>query len=110
MVKKKNSEGLSGFKDVMDIIDTKKPVAVNKSREGFAVFSFLEQEQKRLIALDDLLSKKYINIKRYPQTEKLLVNEVNKKNHLRDDLFEKLKYDDSPLNKHIEQIFNSAFK
>ena len=94
----------------MDIIETKKPISTSKRREGFAVYSFLEQERKRLIALDDLLSKKYINLKRNPQTEKLLVNEIYKRNMLKEDLFEKLKYADSPFNKHLEQIFDSAFK
>lgn len=110
MAKKKVPDGMSGFKEVLDIVEPKKNPVPVKSKEGYAVYSFLEQEQKRLIALDDLLSKKYINIKRYPQTEKLLVKEVYKRNMLKDELFDKLKYDDSALNKHLEQIFNSAYK
>ena len=110
MTKKKVPEGLDGFKEVLDIIETKKTSSPIKVKEGYAVYSFLEQEQKRLNSIDELMSKKYTNIKRYPQTEKLLVNEVYKRNMLKDQLFEKLKHDDSPLNKHFEQIFNSAFK
>ena len=110
MSKKKTPDGLDGFKEVLDIVETKKNPNLNKGKEGYALYSFLEQEQRRLIAIDALLSKKYINIKRYPQTEKLLVNEVYKRNTLKDQLFDKLKKADSPLNKHFEQIFNSAFK
>jgi len=110
MAKKKTPPGFDGFKDVLDIVETKKEPTPVKGKEGYAIYSFLEQEQKRLTSLDDLFSKKYNNIKRYPQTEKLLVNEIYKRNMLKDQLFEKLKNNDSPLNKHFEQIFNSAFK
>ena len=81
-----------------------------KNGNNFAVLSFLENEYNRLVLLDDLFSKKLVTLKKYPQTEKLLIQETYKKNMLKDDVHEKLKYADSPLNKHFEQIFNSAFK
>ena len=110
MAKKKVPLGMSGFKEVLDMAEEKKEAAPLKGKEGYAIYSFLENEQKRLEVLDELFAKKYINLKRHPQTEKLLLNEVYKRNLLKEDLFEKLKYADSPLNKHLEQIFNSAFK
>ncbi len=111
MTKKKVPDGYSGFKEVLDMASDKKEVNPPiKGKEGYAIYSFLENEQKRLTVLDELFSKKYINLKRHPQTEKLLLNEVYKRNLLKEDLFDKLKYADSPLNKHLEQIFNSAFK
>lgn len=110
MTKKKVPTGMPGFKEVLDLAEEKKEAAPLKGKEGYAIYSFLENEQKRLEVLDELFSKKYINLKRHPQTEKLLLNEVYKRNLLKEDLFDKLKYADSPLNKHLEQIFNSAFK
>ncbi len=110
MSKKKTPEGMPGFKEVFDMAEEKVDPAPFKGKEGYAIYSFLENEQKRLEVLDELFSKKYINLKRHPQTEKLLLNEVYKRNLLKEDLFERLKYADSPLNKHLEQIFNSAFK
>lgn len=109
MTKKKSDKNLGGFKDAADMIESKKPQAP-RPQDGYAVYNFLDNEQNRLMALDELFSKKYINIKRYPQTDKLLLKEVYKRNLLKEDLFDKLKYDDAPLNKHLEQVFNSAFK
>ncbi len=110
MTKKKKPSELGGFEEVLDIVEPKKEPNQLKAKEGYAVYSFLEQEQKRLNILDELFSKKYTNIKRYPQTEKLLEKEIYKRNMLKDQLFDKLKTNDSPLSKHFEQIFNSAFK
>lgn len=110
MTKKKTPEGMPGFKEILDMAEEKKEMAPLKPNDGYAIYSFLENEQKRLEVLDELFSKKYTNLKRYPQTEKILLNEVYKRNLLKEDLFEKLKYSNSPLNKHLEQIFNSAFK
>ena len=84
MAKKKVPDGLSGFKDVLDIVETKKEVSPLKGKEGYAIYSFLENEQKRLNTLDELFSKKYINLKRHPQTEKILLNEVYKRNLLKE--------------------------
>ncbi|MFT6070686.1 MAG: hypothetical protein ACJAT2_001352 [Bacteriovoracaceae bacterium] len=110
MSKKKVPTGMPGFTEILDMAEEKKEAAPFKGKEGYAIYSFLENEQKRLEALDELFSKKYMNLKRHPQTEKLLLNEVYKRNLLKEDLFDKLKYTDSPMNKHLEQIFNSAFK
>lgn len=106
---KKKVPGTEGFEEVMDMMDNQKRPS-NFKKEGYAVYSFLEQEQKRLIAMDDLLSKKFINLKRYPQTEKLLIQETGKRNLIRDRLADQLAHVDSPFNYHLSQVFNSAFK
>lgn len=110
MVKKSAPSSMSGFKDIIDLATPARKNESVKSRESYAIYSFLDQEYRRLIALDDLLSEKFINIKRYPQTEKILLREVYKKNLLKEELSQKLLHRDSPLNVHLRQIFDSSFK
>jgi hypothetical protein len=109
--------GLKGFEDVFeDYVESeeykeleRKEYENSKVGEQYELQHFLEQENARLTCLEIFLTKKVSLKTNFSQTEKLTLQQVERKRVLKEKLFNEFKKLDSPLQKNLAQFFNAHF-
>ncbi|MFA6235794.1 MAG: hypothetical protein WC635_00595 [Bacteriovorax sp.] len=110
-------EGLKGFEDVFeDYVDSeeykeleRKERENSKAGEQYELQLFLEQENARLTGLEVFLTKKISLKTNFSQTDKILQQQVERKNILKEKMISEFKKLDSAFQKNLAQIFNSHF-
>lgn len=116
-ISKEFTEGLKGFEEVFeDYVDSeefkeieRKDRDSGKVGEQYELQHFLEQENDRLTGLEIFLTKKVPLKTNFSQTEKLLQQQIERKQFLKEKLFAELKRLDSTFQKNLSQMFNSHF-
>jgi hypothetical protein len=109
--------GLKGFEDVFeDYVQSeeykeqeRKERDNSRAGEQYELQHFLEQENARLTCLEVFLTKKIPLKTNFSQTDKLIQQQIDRKNILRIKLFGEFKKLDSALQQNLVQIFNSHF-
>jgi hypothetical protein len=123
MVKKFNnlsaelSKDIKGFEDIFqEYVDSeeekdKRRLEKNaaKSTENYELQNFLEEEHNRLTNIEVFYTKKMPAKINFSQTDKLLVEQLKKKNVLHSKLEIEFSKSDSQLQKNLSQMFNSHF-
>jgi hypothetical protein len=123
MVKKFNnlsaelSKDIKGFEDIFqEYVDSeeekdKRRLEKNaaKSTENYELQNFLEEEHNRLTNIEVFYTKKMPAKINFSQTDKLLVEQLKKKNVLLIKLEVEFSKPDSQLQKNLSQMFNSHF-
>ena len=110
-------EGLKGFEDVFeDYVKSedykeheRKERDNSKLGEQYELQHFLEQENSRLSALEIFLTKKIPLIINFSQTEKLILQQMDRKRILKEKISVELIKLDSPLQKNLAHLMNSHF-
>ncbi|MDD4976051.1 MAG: hypothetical protein PHY93_16975 [Bacteriovorax sp.] len=110
-------QDLKGFEDVFeDYVESeeykeleRKEYDNSKVGEQYELQHFLEQENARLTCLEIFLTKKVPLKTNFSQTEKLILQQIERKHVLKEKLFNEFKKLDSPLQKNLAQFFNSHF-
>lgn len=123
MVKKLNklppeiSNELKGFEDLFeDYVESeaekdrkRAEKETLKNAETYELQNFLEEENSRLSNLETFLTKKVPAKMNFSQTERLIVEQMKRKNLLKDLLAKELGNENSNILKNLAQIFNSHF-
>jgi hypothetical protein len=110
-------QGLKGFEDVFeDYVESEEFKELerrdrdnSKAGEQYELQHFLEQENSRLTSLEIFLTKKIPLKTNFSQTDKLLVQQAERKKVLTEKLVGDLKKLDSSLQKNLAAFFNSHF-
>lgn len=107
---------ISSFDNIKDLVDSDDATPADnwkhnkKQNSGTKLYSTLENEYKRLKRLDSLLSKKMLNIERYPQTKILIKQQANKAHLMKEKIINRIKSDESSFQQKMARIWNTAFK
>lgn len=108
---------LNGFEDVYeDYIVNEENKEINRMKneknragEQHELLSFLEQENDRLTALEIFLTKKVALITDFPQAEKLIKIQIERKIILKEKLLIEIKAMNSTFQRNISHFFNTHF-
>ncbi len=123
MVKKLNklppelSKELKGFEDIFeDYLEDeadKERVRSNKefqkNTETYELQNFLEEENSRLTSMEQFFTKKLPAQINFSQTERLIVEQIKRKNLLRERINEETVKENSILFKNLSTMFNAHF-
>lgn len=110
-------QNLKGFEDVFeDYVESEEYKELERKEQGnskigeqYELQTFLEQENARLTSLEVFLTKKISCKTNFPQTEKLILQQMERKRVLKEKLFNEFTKPDSTLQKNLSQFFNSHF-
>lgn len=114
---KETIQGLKGFEDVFeDYVDSEEYKDLERREkdnakigEQYELQHFLEQENARLTALEVFFTKKIPLKTNFSQTEKLILQQQERKKLIKEKLFGEFRKFESVLQKNLAQIFNSHF-
>jgi hypothetical protein len=108
---KKNE--LSGFEEVLDLINGEKRKVENDQKQvganPFELFNFLEREKVRLEKIDVLFRSKVPNLENNPISQKLCRIQEERLQISRMELSKKLSKKSSPLYKNLNDLFEKTF-
>ncbi len=108
----RNKINKNGFEDIFeeiiekDTIKDKEELIIAEKQE---LQTFLEQEQVRLIKLENFLAVKIGNKVNFSQSEKLIKTQSKRKKELRRQIAQVISKPDSIFYKNLVQMFNSHF-
>jgi hypothetical protein len=110
-------DGLKGFEDVFEDYVKSEEYKENERKERentkvgeqYELQHFLEQENDRLSCLEVFLTKKVPLKINFSQTEKLILQQLERKVYLREKIIDDILKLDSPLQKNLAQLLNSHF-
>ena len=116
-IPKEIADALSGFEDVFEDYVQSEEYKENerrdrensKDREQYELQHFLEQENARLTGLEVFLTKKISLKTNFSQTDKLIIQQQERKKILKEKMFGEFKKLDSALQINLAQFFNSHF-
>lgn len=123
MVKKFNkispelSKELKGFEDIFqDYVESEEEKERRraekqsaKSAENYELQNFLEEENSRLTNIETFFTKKIPAKLNFSQTERLIVDQMKKKNEIKNKLLSEFTSSDSLIQKNLAAMFNSHF-
>lgn len=111
MAKKNNfQEDMIGFKDFMDDEPQKKTTRAKRdTSSGHELLTFLERESTRLSKVLDLCEEKTFNLKKYPQSDKIVEEIEQSLITARKDVIKRMSAITSPLTKNLNELLNSHF-
>lgn len=123
MVKKFNkisnelSKELSGFEDLFqDYVESEEEKERRraeklqaKSTENYELQNFLEEEHNRLTNLETFFTKKIPAKLNFSQTERLILEQMNRKDEIKEKLVKEFLGQESVLMKNLASMFNSHF-
>ena len=123
MVKKYNklppelAKELKGFEDIFqDYVESeeeKERRRVNreaaKSTENYELQNFLEEENSRLSNIETFFTKKVPAKLNFSQTERLIVDQMKRREHLIEKLANEFSKSESLLQKNLANMFNAHF-
>jgi hypothetical protein len=111
------SKELKGFEDIFqEYVETEEEKERKRTEkdtlknvENYELQNFLEEENSRLTNLESFFTKKIPAKMNFSQTEKLIVDQMKRKNLLKNRLNTELSKDTSLLFKNLSLLFNSHF-
>jgi hypothetical protein len=111
------SKNLKGFEDIFqDYVETeeiKERKRINRdlsrNSEIYELQNFLEEENSRLSNIEIFFSKKVPAKISFSQTQKLIVEQLKRKNELKEKIIPSLKKQDSQILKNLAHLFNAHF-
>jgi hypothetical protein len=108
----KKDNDLTGFKDFLEGDKSLSAKQYKKERHNgdAELFTFLEQDSKRIERHLKLYEEKAYMLKEYPQEIELMIQLEEHKNELRSQIVTKLKEQNSPLMKSLAELFNPHFR
>ena len=109
VIKKIKAEGMDGFEDIADMAEPISKSQRERNIDNFDLFNFLEYEYDRLEKLSVFFSHKLNNLKKYPQTEKLIERQTKLRDKLKVDVLQRICPSNSIFTQHLEQIFDKSF-
>ena len=110
MTNKKNNDEVIGFRDFIEHENQKKHSGKSPKRQNdFELLTFLDQESRRLSKQIDLFEEKVYIIKNFPQDVELLRKKEVELSAKKEKIVRLLQRKDSPLIKHLAEIFKSYF-
>tara|TARA_R110000868_G_scaffold411568_1_gene705391 strand:- start:3325 stop:3714 length:390 start_codon:yes stop_codon:yes gene_type:complete len=105
---------LDGFEEVFDLFEGTEfkegSIDPRSGDDTFELYNFLENENMRLQLLDHLYSAKIKTLQKYPQSEKLTVEQHKKKFQILSQLVPLVSSHDSAFNEEMERLFNKAYR
>lgn len=117
IISKKALDEIKGFEEIMDlVVNEHEKLEVEKNQresdklnDSYVLYNYLEEEYHRLEKLSTFFGAKIKNYEEFNQTEHILLKQNQQKSQTKSDLADFQTKDRSPLNKHLEKIFNSLF-
>lgn len=100
---------MDGFEDAADLALTQGKSQRERKIDNFDLFNFLEYEYDRLEKLATFFTHKLENLKKYPQTEKLIERQRSLRDKLKLEVIERISSTSSIFTQHLEQIFDKSF-
>ena len=105
---------LTGFEEVFDLFEGTEiregSIDPRSGDDTFQLYNFLENENKILQKLDQFYSSKVKTLKKHPQSNQLLTEQLQRKQMLLKQLIPKVLSHDSAFNEEMERLFNKALK
>ncbi|CBW26275.1 hypothetical protein BMS_1412 [Halobacteriovorax marinus SJ] len=117
LISKEKLDEIKGFEEIMDlVIDEHEKLEVEKKQreaeklnDSYLLYNFLEDEAHRLEKLSKFFGTKINNYKNFNQTSHILKKQDIQRKQIKKDLVEFQMSEYSPLNKHLEKLFNALF-
>ncbi|MFW5887514.1 MAG: hypothetical protein ACOCUH_01830 [Bacteriovoracia bacterium] len=105
-----SKKDIAGFKDFLEEIQVHSDKQNSRTKNSFDMIGFLENNINRIEKLNVLLEEKYINLKQYSPTPKLINEQEDHNQALLYELIQRLESNGSPINVHLGRIFNLFFR
>lgn len=111
------AKSLRGFEEIFeDFVETeevkeRKRLEKEQARNGetYELQNFLEEENARLSNVELFLTKKIPAKINFSQTERLIVEQLNRKNYLKEKIIPEYQKAESLVQKNLANLFNAHF-
>jgi hypothetical protein len=109
----KKREALRGFEEIIDLIPGSRFQSKQKNdpklNEDFELLNLLENEYQRLLKLEQFFFQKLSNMDKYNQIDKLIQNQMNNRDLLKEQILKFHQEIDSHLQINIAELMNQTY-
>ena len=105
---------LQGFEELAEKlmdeqVDRGTKISKEKVDDTFELYQFLESEEKRIDRINSLLTKKLENLKKNSQEQRILTEQEERLDQLRENLITNLLHEDNDIHQQIQEMFRRVF-